>query len=215
MFYRFLLSTLTLALISALPLAQSAKLNSANAVIPDEVSAEITGSLNEKGFVVSVDGQETASFWFREEPQLAASPSSELGVTFGQLEPGSLLGVVKLAQPWLDYKASTIPAGVFTMRYGVMPADGNHMGVSIYRDYLLLIPANQDTNPDETFSYVELLTSSVEASGVPHPAVLALFPIWEEITEPTLLKNEMDQWTLAVKLGEQVLGLVIVGHGEV
>ena len=30
----------------------------------------------------------------------------------------------------------------------------------------------------------------------------------------TLTKNEMDQWTIAVKLGDQVLGFVVLGHGE-
>jgi hypothetical protein len=101
------------------------------------------------------------------------------------------------------------------MRYGVMPADGNHMGVSPYRDFLLLIPPTEDTDPGATFGYAELVVSSVQAAGVPHPAVLALFPIWDEISEPTLTKNEMDQWTLAIRLGDQVVGLVILGHGEV
>jgi hypothetical protein len=138
-----------------------------------------------------------------------------LGVTFGQIESGSLIGAVQLVQPWPDYKANSIPAGVYTLRYGVMPADGNHMGVSPYRDYLMLIPPEQDTDPGKNFNYVELITSSAQASGVPHPAVLALFPIWEEISGPSVVKNEMDQWTLAIKLGDQVVGLVIVGHGEV
>jgi hypothetical protein len=57
--------------------------------------------------------------------------------------------------------------------------------------------------------------SSNQASGVPHPAVLALFPVWEEVSGPTLIQNEMDQWTIAVKLGDQVFGFVVLGHGEV
>ena len=48
-----------------------------------------------------------------------------------------------------------------------------------------------------------------------HPAVLAFFPIWESIeSSVSLLRNELDQMTLAVKQGDLVLGLVLIGHGE-
>ena len=88
------------------------------------------------------------------------------------------------------------------------------MGVSTYRDYLLLIDPALDQNPGPMES-ADLLAGSSEASGVTHPAVLALYPVWEEVSEPKLVKNDLDQWTLAVKLGDQVLGLVVSGHGEV
>ena len=58
---------------------------------------------------------------------------------------------------------------------------------------------------------------SLPATGTPHPAVLALFPVWEELSEPGLVRNEMDQWTLAVPFASisPTLGLVVEGHGEV
>ena len=180
---RFKLNALIFVLFFGPTMAQEVKLDPSEAGVPIDLSADIKGVLDEGGYTISVDGQLTAHFWFRTKPQLANSPSSELGVTFGQLESGSLVGVVQLLQTWSDYKGNSIPAGVFTMRYGVMPADGNHMGVSPYRDFLLLIPVSQDTNPADVYDYAKLVTSSVEASGVPHPAVLALFPIWEELSE--------------------------------
>jgi hypothetical protein len=195
--------------------AQEVQLELTDDAVPEAVSQETVAVTNQGPYTVSVDGQASARFWLREDIQMSSSPSSELGVTFGQLQTGGLLGVVELIQPWSDYKNNSIPAGVYTMRYCVMPADGNHMGVSPYRDYLILISAVEDTDPNDNFNYVEMITGSVQAAGVPHPAVLALYPIWDEISEPTLTKNEMDQWTFAIKLGDQVLGLVIVGHGEV
>jgi len=191
------------------------KLELTEAALPDSFSSDMKGLVDQGSYTVSVDGETSAHFWFREDPQLASTPSSELGVTFGQIESGSLVGVIQLVQTWSDYKENSIAPGDYTMRYCVMPADGNHMGVSPYRDFLLLIPAAEDTDPNAVFDYAEMVSSSVQATGVPHPAVLALFPIWEEVTEPTLTKNDLDQWTLAVKLGDQVLGLVVVGHGEI
>lgn len=196
-------------------LAEDVQMEASGAAVPEAVSEGIREVVDSTSYSLSVDGQVSAHFWFSREPMAAGSPSSELGVSFGQLQTGSLVGVVQLLQPWADYKANSIQPGTYTMRYGIMAADGNHMGVSPYRDFLLLIPAVEDTAPKGTFSYVELLSLSVLATGASHPAVLALFPVWDEISEPTLTKNEMDQWTLAVKLGDQLLGLVVMGHGEI
>jgi hypothetical protein len=128
--------------------------------------------------------------------------------------PSTLIGVVKLAEEWSDYKGMPIPAGVFTLRFGREPADGNHMGVSIYRDFLQLIPAAEDKVLSAEFSNDELNELSSKASGTPHPAVMALFPVWDEISETSLVKNEIDQWTLAWKDGDVTLGMVVEGHGE-
>lgn len=215
MLWRVMFVVLVAAVLPTSSLAQDVKLEVADSSAPEVVSAEIQQTIGHVSHSVLVDGQAVARFWFRKDPKTSSSPSTELGVTFGQLESGSLLGVVELLQPWADYKNNSIQPGVYTMRYGIMPADGNHMGVSPYRDYMILIPANTDTDPDDSFSYIELVSGSVQASGVPHPAVLALYPIWDEVSGPTLTKNEMDQWTLAIKLGEQIVGLVVVGHGEV
>ena len=62
-----------------------------------------------------------------------------------------------------------------------------------------------------------LWEKSTAATRTPHPAVLALFPIWEELSEPGLVRNEMDQWTLAVPVGSinPTVGFVVEGHGEI
>ena len=195
-------------------LGQDVKLEAGEVPTPEDLSPATQQVVEKTSYSVKVDGEFTAHFWFLGDPPKTDNPSTELGVTFGQLAQGGLLGVVHLVKPWSDYKNNSIPEGVYTLRYAVMPADGNHMGVAPYRDFLLLSSAAGDPDPAKNLNYVELLMSSNEAAGVPHPAVLALFPIWEEISEPTLTKNEMDQWTIALKLGDQVFGFVILGHGE-
>lgn len=181
------------------------------------MSAEIRGALGPGALQVTMDGQPLADFWLRADVPLAETPSSELGVAFGQLPLGTLLGVVRLGETWSDYKDTQVPAGVYTLRYGVNPADGNHMGVGLYRDYLLLVPVADDTTLAVDWDPKQLWERSRAATGTPHPAVLALFPMWDEVSEPTLVKNEMDQWTVAVPLGSlsPQLGLVVQGHGEI
>jgi hypothetical protein len=43
--------------------------------------------------------------------------------------------------------------------------------------------------------------------------VLALFPV-ADATSPAILKNDLDQPTLAVKIGHTTLGLVVLGQAE-
>jgi hypothetical protein len=183
--------------------------------LPEEVSQAIRDVVGSGALKVTAGDKEVAEFWLREEIPMKDAPSGELGVSFGQLEQGVLMGVVRLAEPWQDYKDLQVAAGVYTLRYAVLPQDGNHMGVSIYRDYMLLIPAGQDKAVDVSWTADELYLKSNESTGQPHPGVLALFPVYDEISEPRIVMNDMDQPTLAVKVGSLTLGLVVQGHGEI
>ena len=187
-----------------------------DAAPPESVSSEIREALGPGALQVVADGKSLADFWLRPEVPVAETASTELGVGFGLLPQCTLLGVVRLGAAWSDYKENPIPAGVYTLRYAIQPADGNHMGVAVYRDYLLLVPVSDDTSVDVDWSPELLWEKSKASTGTPHPAVLALFPIWEEPSEPGLVRNEMDQWTLAVPVGSvsPTLGLVVEGHGE-
>lgn len=182
---------------------------------PQEVSEAIRGALGTGGLEIRSGDKTVVEVWVREDVPMKDSPSGELGVSFGQLGEGVLFGVVRLTQEWRDYKNLGIAPGVYTLRYGVKPQDGNHMGVSIYRDFLLLIPAEQDTEVGVSWSPDELYRESYGATGQPHPGVMALFPVYDEITEPTVTRNEMDQPTLAIQVGSMRMGLVIEGHGEI
>ena len=43
-----------------------------------------------------------------------------------------------------DRRGQTIQPGVYTLRYGVMPANDDHQGAAPHRDFALLIPAADD-----------------------------------------------------------------------
>jgi hypothetical protein len=183
--------------------------------LPAELSDALKSLLSNEGLAVSLDGEEVARVWLCSELVAAENASSELGVEFGQIEPGSLVGIVQFLKQWSDYKLNPIAEGLYPMRYWPMPADGNHMGVATYRDFLLLTSLTADTDLEANLDLAGVLVASSDATGVPHPGVLALFPIWDEIDEPKMVKNDVDQWTLAVKVGDQTLGLVMAGHGEI
>lgn len=181
---------------------------------PEELPAALKDLLGGKALQISRDGQVVAEFWLREEVPVKESGSGALGVSFDRLEVSTLMGAIRLHQTWLDYRDSQVSPGLYTLRYGVQPADGSHMGVSFYRDFMLLCPASEDPDPEATYSYDQLVELSKKAASRPHPAVLALFPVTGGET-PKLVKNDLGQWTLAAEVGPLLLGLVIHGHGEV
>ena len=180
---------------------------------PDVISQDIREALSPEGFQVAVESRAVGEFWLRKEVPLKESAYSPLGVSFGRLAEGTLVGVARFPEGWKDYKGKPVPAGVYTLRYGVQPADGNHMGVSLYRDFLLLIPASQDEGLEPFYSHERLSTMSRKTSGTSHPSVLSLFPLENQPAFPRLAKNELDQWVVEAHVGSLNFALVVVGKG--
>ena len=181
---------------------------------PQELAEPIRSVLQARAIQVTTDDGLLGEFWFRTDFPVAEGVTSELEVEFTQIKMGTLVGVVKLGRAWSDYKDNNIEPGLYTLRFGIRPADGNHMGVSIYRDFVLLIPVAQDQELEMPWSKDDFAMQSFGATGIGHPAVMSIFPIWEEISEPSIVKNDMDQWTLAMPFDNLAFGLVVEGHGE-
>lgn len=182
---------------------------------PAAVSDRVHPTLSEQLFRIRLEGNSTAEFWFRKEMPVSGGQQGGLGVNFGVFEEGTLLGVVRLSDQWRDYKNTPVKAGVYCLRYATQPADGDHTGSSFYRDFLLLIPAATDQDSEAQFTQGQLVDLSRKASGTTHPAVMGLFPVWEQPDQDSVLKNELDQPMLVLKWGDLALGLVLSGHGEI
>jgi hypothetical protein len=175
---------------------------------PAELAAALRSELVPEG--VKAGGLEV---WPRSSPSLGEAREG-LGIAFGRLTPGALAGVVRLASDWTDYKGQKIAAGLYSLRYAIEPADGNHMGVSAWRDFFLLVPAADDPGPATVPGPDDLYALSTKASHTHHPATLALFPA-DRVEKPAGTVNEAGQPTLAIPFGELTLGIVVEGKGEV
>jgi hypothetical protein len=194
-------------------LAADPQLEKLTSPIPEAVSTNIREALNPEGFQVRVEGKVVGGFWLRREIPVKEFSTMALGVNFGTLREGTLVAVAHFPTGWSDYKGKPVHSGVYTLRYGIRPVDGNHMGVSLYRDFLLLILASTDREVDGWYSHDQLSTLSQETSGTSHPAVLSLFPVSDTSASPSLTRNELDQWVIEATVGPLGLGLVVVGKG--
>jgi hypothetical protein len=117
------------------------------------------------GARVTVPGANLDFWWVKSLPQ----PSWQ------QLEEGTLVGAVRVSAVYKDIRGRVIKPGVYTLRYGIQPANGDHLGVSPFREFLLLSPAAADTDVKPT-GHEGTVDLSKQTIGGSHPAVWSLDP---------------------------------------
>jgi hypothetical protein len=167
---------------------------------PDAVPEAVRKELAEEGLrIVDGEGKPFAEVWLRKSIPASAKPSGPKGtVQFPFLGEGELLGVVRYTAEGHDYRDQTIAPGVYTLRYGLQPVNGDHLGVSPFRDYGLLLPASKDTEV-KPLARKKLETQSAEAAGSSHPAVLLLMAAPSGTkAEPAVVRDEEKNTSSAV-----------------
>ncbi|MDG2385502.1 MAG: hypothetical protein P8N76_27780 [Pirellulaceae bacterium] len=139
-------------------------------------------------------------------------------------EPGQLIGVLRFRRRGSDFRGQQISRGVYTMRFGMQPVDGNHEGTSPTRDFLLLVRAEDDASV-KPMAVDKLMESSANAADSNHPAMLCLQRLSDkkEVKAPGMRHDaDRDWWMLRfannAKTGEKRLSLpmelVVEGHAE-
>ena len=96
---------------------------------------------------------------------------------YPEFHESEFLGVIRFGKDGGgDLRGQTIKPGAYTMRYELLPSDGNHMGVAPYPDFVLLIPVADDPDPAAQFDLAKLIELSTKASGTAHPAAFEMMP---------------------------------------
>jgi len=205
---------------------ESYKVEALKEAPPAGLSDAIKAQLNGQGYrVVDDQGNAYAEFWLRKAVPASSAPAGPKGaVQFPFLAEGELLGALRFSGEGHDYRDQTIAPGVYTLRYGLQPVNGDHLGVSTYRDYALLLRAEDDKDV-APLAQQPLEEESAGAAGTSHPAVLMLLSAPKpSVTEPSMVHDEQaDTWGAVVPLNLAVTGgsgtspyalqLVLVGFG--
>jgi hypothetical protein len=176
---------------------------------PAAVAAALKGTLAAQGCRVLDDpGKPFAEFWLRTAVPASGPPAGPQGaVLFPILAEGELLGVLQFVQEGWDFRDQPIAPGIYTMRYGLQPVNGDHLGVSPFRDFALLLPAAQDTTVAPVTGD-ELNKQSAQAAGTNHPAVLMLLAAPGPASDGATIVHDEAQgtWGVVVPLGLEVQG---------
>jgi len=165
-------SALILLLLSSLLAAAQAKLEK----IPTDpsVPAAIRAALDAGGSrLVRPDGSVLCEIWLRRSLPVGRVTAAK-GAAYPEMSESALLGVISLPNGGKDFRGQAIKPGLYTMRYELLPEDGNHLGVAPTRDFVLLLAAGVDRDPDAQYDFAQLVKLSAQAAGTNHPAAFVL-----------------------------------------
>ncbi len=181
---------------------------------PSELAPAVSATLNQPGTkILNSDGSLLCEVWMRKEVP-AGTGSAEPNVAFPSIPHGALLGAIRFTTNGSDRRGQTLKPGVYTLRYSLYPVDGAHQGVAPQRDFLILVRAEDDTDPAALPSYDELMNWSRKASGTPHPAVLSIATPLEDAPNPGFVKEGEQDWMFNTKVGATPVGIILVGTFE-
>lgn len=180
------------------------------------VPRPIAQSLSPHGFRITpaTGGSEIEIWYCKEVPAQAKGAASD--AVYDRIPESSLLGVLHFTKNSGDYRGQSIAAGYYTLRYALMPNDGNHLGVAPGRDFLLLVPVGADPGPQKPPTEQDLVALSRQAAGVRHPAPMLLVPATGDGAKPTLTRDEQGDlvFTTTVRLaGVEAMPIALVVKG--
>ncbi len=219
MVFRFASIGLLLLILPGVETAQTEEFSLGEVKHPPEAVAEpLKSILNPAGVrVLNGQGNTWCEVWVRREIADSGQPASPEAVYPG-FHSGVLIGLMRFPEGGTDFRGLPVGKGTYTMRYGVIPQDGNHVGAAPIVDFVLLIPLSEDTrSPDAHLSSEELVELSKKASGTHHPTVINLAFPPDSVERPILEKYDSDHWILSLPLNQKSGGqlpLSIIVHGQ-
>jgi hypothetical protein len=171
---------------------------------PNDLKPAIRDLLDSDGTTVS-DRDVIATFWLRKDIPVKDAKS------YRSIAAGTLIGVVRLARPWIDFRGNEAPAGDYTLRLAVQPESKDHEGTAPFRDFVILVPAAVDAKP-EVLPLKTLIEKSGSATGGTHPVVMLLLPHAKPPVEPVIIEHEKRLQAVGVK-GPAGLGWAFTVRG--
>jgi hypothetical protein len=183
--------------------------------LPAELSEPIRTVLAEPSIAVT-RGDATLEFWWAKQLPARAGASGE--PSWASIADGAVVGALRIDKPFADIRGMSVKPGVYTLRYALQPQDGDHMGVSPFREFLLVAPAALDTSA-EPAGHKGAVALARKTLGKSHPASLSLDPPAAAGEPGTVVTNEAGHKAVIVRVpvaggGQLTFGLILVGKIE-
>lgn len=173
--------------------------------------------LEAKGWRVNLSDGAYCDIWLR--AAVPAGKSDAPGAVYTSLGESTLIGVITFAKTTTDFRGQSVKPGSYTIRYAVHPADGNHLGISPIRDFLVMLPVAMDPNPDAAFKFEELTKMSTKVTGTNHPGVLSLIQPSGAPANPKLESDDYNRIIFSAATKNQSgapipVSFIVKGHAE-
>jgi hypothetical protein len=187
---------------------------------PNELTDAVRKTLDDRAMsVFDEKGKLICTVWaVKALDSKATAEQAKAGLKYAHIEETTVVGAVKFAEEWKDYRKQKVKAGVYTLRLAVQLMDGDHMGTAPYNEFALLCPAAADKTPD-LMEVKELYELSTKSTTRKHPAVVLLFPNKTPAEAPAIEAKPKEHVVLSYRVPTTAAGqkaalgfsLVIVG----
>jgi hypothetical protein len=194
--------------------AQTATVTTAPVAVPSEVAPPIAALLAPQVTTVTTSTTKIELWWTKSLPlrEGATAPA------WSDVAEGTLVGAMRLGSAWSDIRGYTIRPGVYTLRFALQPQNGDHMGISPNREFLLPAPAADDTSAGPV-GYDGAVALAKKASRRAHPASMSIDPPSSGGTANSATTNDLGHQvaivTMATSAGTPLtFGIVVEGTIE-
>lgn len=186
----------------------------------EEVSADLVGVISDTGYRIKSGSRTTAEIWLCK--QWPVDPSFEKSMQrLYPFQPGDLIGMLHFGRRGSDFRDQQISSGWYTLRFALQPVDGNHIGTSPTRDFLVMVDASEDA-ADKDWGEDDLNQASAGAAGSSHPAMICLQPLGQSGEAPSIRHDEANDWWILRAQGKGIgaddkamelpIEMVVAGH---
>jgi hypothetical protein len=189
------------------------KLETTGPLTDASVSEAMRSALDTRGQRVLLPDGAWCEVWLRKSIPVQKNPAP--GALRTDLGVSTAVGVIRFLAPATDFRGQPIRPGLYTLRYATLPEDGDHLGVSEYPDFLLVVPIANDPDPGTRPKLEELMKLSAKATGTKHPGVLSLArPSGENLSSVTVndAGHVVLQMESRIGAGESSIALVVKGQ---
>ena len=171
---------------------------------PAELAAGVAARLAPAAKVVA--GPATLEIWLVQKLEKNGD-----GAGWSSVESGTLVGAMRVGGEFKEIRGKAVKPGVYTLRFGMQPQNGDHLGISTFREFLLISPAAIDQDP-KVLGFDGVVALSKEVIGTAHPASLSLDPPEDAPGAPlSTYKNEHGHEGVVLQLGSLTFGLIVSG----
>jgi len=165
--------------------AQDPVVASHTAPPPAELEDPIEALLATGGQHVTIGDHQLDFWWVKSMPLRSGSTDKD----WSAVEEGTLVGAVRLSAQHNDIRGKPLKAGIYTLRYALQPENGNHLGVSPYREFLLFGPVQADSSPS-AIGHDASVELGKAATGTGHPGSWSIDPPTASGPPGRVYKNE-------------------------
>jgi hypothetical protein len=190
---------------------QSITVTTAAVSIPPELAPPVAAAMSSDVVTVTTGTTKLEFWWVKSLPLREGTPGAP---SWADVPDGSLVGALRLGANWSDIRGYTVRPGVYTLRFALQPQNGDHMGISPNREFLLPAPAADDLTLDPV-GYDGAVALARKTSRRAHPAAISVDPPSSSGRPLSAATNDLGHQVVIVSVtasaGALTFGLVVDG----